>query len=143
MLATDLGNNAERAGMIATFGDFHICVMIRRQTEAGRGIVGNIFRLQCDIVPRIIRCRRPFILGQCRRVFLTEQIFNDRRNFGNLVQPDKRVHLRHDARKVFGKALGKASGDDDFLLRTVRIFAAFVYRPENRIDRFLLGHINE
>ena len=88
MLAADLGDDAKGTGMIAAFGDLDVGDVRRRQPEARSVIIRNVSRRPRDQVVA------------AGILVVPHQILDHRRHRRDLIQSDKRVHLRHQRRGV-------------------------------------------
>ena len=75
--------------------------------------------------------------------FWSEEAIDDIRYFGELVQSDESVDLGHEGRQFLTKALGQASGDDDFLAVSFRIRLAVVNGAMDGGDTFFFGVVDE
>ena len=81
--AADLGDDAERARMVAALGDFHVRGVLRREAEA-RGVeIGNVGRARGDKVFRDLAGGAVFGV----------KTFDNRSDFGHLVEADERIDL--------------------------------------------------
>ena len=124
-----LGNHAKATGMIATLGDFHIGGVVWRETEARGGEVGDVAGLRRHEV-------------EDAGFVLIEHAAENRAGFGDLIETDEGVHFGKFADEVAGKALGKASADDDFGIRALAL-VALAGGFQNGVDGLLFSGIDE
>jgi hypothetical protein len=127
--AADLRDDAEGAGMVAAFRNFDVSEVFGGEAEARGVVVGDVFGLPSDEVFLSLR---------------SHEALDDGGNGGDLVEADEGVDVGHEAGKVLSEALGKATGDDDFLF--FALGSAFLAGVDGIVDGangLLLGHVNE
>src|SRR6202035_2110269 len=94
VLAAHLGNHAETARMIATFGNFQVRKMPGGQSESRGSIIGNVSRFGCDKIQRRRGCS-----------LAAEHLANDFAGLSNLIESHECVHLWNLVREFSGKSL--------------------------------------
>jgi hypothetical protein len=132
MLAADLGDDAEGAGVVAAFGDFDVGHVVRREAEAGCGVVGNVARLGGDGVERAV----------CLKITL-QSLADNGGDVGDLVEPDEGIDFGEEAGKVFLKTLGEAACHNDFLFFARGVFLSGVDGVDDGADGFVFGNIDK
>jgi len=132
MLAPDLRNDAEGAGVITTLGNLDVGHVIWGEAKSWRGVVGNVARLGGDGVERAILSEVSF-----------KSLADDGGDIGDLVEADEGIDFREETGEVFLKTLGKAAGDDDFLFFAGGVFLAGVDGFDDGADGFVLGDIDK
>ena len=122
-LAPYMGNDAERAAVVAAFADFHIGTVLRRRPQAARILVVEM----ADIVHEAGFA--PFL---------------DRIDgFPDAVPrtgSQEGVDFRHFLHQIFFILLAQAARDDEYLAFPLRLVAGSL---QYRINGFLLGFFNE
>ncbi len=130
--AAHLRDDAETAGVIATFGDLDVSVVRRRQPKTRRVPLRHVARL-----------RRDQIQGRGPPLPATPQeAFDHLAGLRHLVQAEESVDLRQFRGKLFGKPLGHAAAHDQFLPRVLRQTPPLV-RFQDGFDRFLFRRVDE
>lgn len=132
VLAANLWDDAEGAGVVAAFGDLDVGHVIWREAEAGGGVVGDVARLGGDGVERAVFGEVAF-----------EGLANDGGDVGDLVEADKGIDFGKKAGEIFLESLGKATGDDDLLFFAGGVFLAGVHGFDDGADGFVFGDIDE
>ena len=76
--------------------------------------------------------------------FLGVDFLDDRRDLGDLVEPDERIDfVVQRGREILRETLRHAAGDDELLFLAALLHAAVLVHLEDVADRFLLGRIDE
>ena len=117
-LSAQLRNDAERAGMIAAFGDLDVRGMLRRRENARREIVIQI-RRQAAALAAPAR----------------NSPSDGRQNSFDFACSDDRVHFRNLLANLVAVALDQASGDDQFFRAAEFLVLGHL---QDRVDRFFL-----
>ena len=128
--AADAGDDAERAGVVAALGDFDVGGVSRREAEAGRVVVRDVFGLTSDEIFRAFG-------------FFAEEAFDDGGDLSDLVEADEGIDFGHEAWEFFGEALGETTSDDDFLAFPFFVGGAVIDGVLDGADAFLFRHVDE
>ena len=125
ILTANARDAAERARMVAAFGNLHVRSMLRCETHPGRGEIGHVLRRS-----RPINCRRA----------LLQNLPHNRSDAWHLVQTDNGVNLGQIAAQLLRISLRQAASHDQ--CPALAGFTELV-QLENRINGFLLGLVDE
>lgn len=123
--------------MIAAFGNFYVSEMRRRKSEARRVVIGNVRGPRRNKVVAGIDDATRIDLGVGVTGFNSPgyNFLYNRSKLTDLIEADKRLHLRHLLPQFSRKPLRHAAAHDQLLVRS---FAqpALLMRFQNRLNRF-------
>ena len=71
VLAADLRDDAEGAGVVAALGDLDVGEMVRREADARRRVVRHVLRLERDEIARVVGGGGAFVFGNLGVVLLS------------------------------------------------------------------------
>ena len=95
MLSAHLWDHAKAARMIAAFGNFQISRVRRRESKPRRVVIGNVIRTRVRERKIDIVMWHGHLVRETQAGSPCHNFFYDRSKLTDLIQSDKRIHLRH------------------------------------------------